>query len=139
MYEYYSHDFTNGAALRDNEIFVFGSNLAGYHGRGAAKTALLYFGAVYGVGQRFTGKCYAIPTKDHKIKTLPLEGIAIYVDSFISIAALFPERVFIVTKIGCGLAGYKDHEIAPLFKGAPSNCKFHIDWKIYLGEDYESF
>jgi hypothetical protein len=135
MYEYYSKEIKKPQDLEPNEVFVFGSNLAGYHGGGAAtKTAMTQFGAEYGVGHMFTGKCYAIPTKDHRVKTLPLDDIVVYVELFVSLAMLFHEKKFIVTKIDCGLAGYKDHEIAPLFIGSPSNCKFHIDWKVYLDD-----
>lgn len=109
-------------------IFVFGSNLAGRHGKGAAASALLYHGAEYGVGQGRTGDSYAIPTKDEFIRTLPVHRILTYVDQFLSYAKAHPELTFNVTRIGCGLAGYKDDDIAPMFVGSPSNCQLPEEW-----------
>lgn len=119
-------------------IFVFGSNLAGRHGAGAALTARLYHGAVYGHGIGRTGNAYAIPTKDGRpgtpnlrdpAATLPLNQIAIYVQDFLKYAHANPNLTFDVTRIGCGLAGYTDSQIAPLFKGAPNNCNLPEGWK----------
>lgn len=101
--------------LNENEIFVFGSNLAGRHGAGAAKIALKW-GAVYGQGVGLHGNTYAIPTKDGQIKTLPINIIKQFVDDFILFAENNTELKFLVTAIGCGLAGYKETDIAPLFK-----------------------
>lgn len=101
--------------LSDNEIFVFGSNEGGKHGKGAAKQALTW-GAKMGKGIGFQGKTYAIPTKDEKIKTLPVEKIKEYVDYFITFARQNNHLKFLVTEIGCGLAGYEPKDIAPLFK-----------------------
>ena len=103
-------------------IFVFGSNLAGRHGKGAALYAKQHHGAVYGVGVGRTGNAYAIPTKDEKIKTLPLDRINCYVQQFLSYARANPSLTFQVTAIGCGLAGYKPAQIAPMFREAPANC-----------------
>jgi hypothetical protein len=103
-------------------IFVFGSNLAGRHGKGAALSARQNHGAIYGQGVGLQGKSYAIPTKDANIKTLPLENIRQYVDVFKSFARANPHMTFQVTSIGCGLAGYKPEQIAPMFEGSPSNC-----------------
>lgn len=103
--------------LKENEIFVFGSNEAGRHGAGAAKTALKW-GAKYGVGVGHRGSTYAIPTKDRQIKTLSLDIIQKYVNAFIKYAEMSPEKIFLVTEIGCGLAGYNPCDIAPLFKNA---------------------
>lgn len=103
-------------------IFVFGSNLAGRHGRGAAKAAVEKYGAIYGQGIGLQGSSYAIPTKDRYIKTLPLYIIANYVKDFLTFANSHPELTFQVTPIGCGLAGYSPEQIAPMFKGAPNNC-----------------
>lgn len=85
-------------------IFVFGSNLAGRHGAGAAKYAVQHHGAIYGQGVGLQGNSYALPTKDKQIKTLPLERIEEYVKDFIRFACKHPEHTFNVTKIGCGLA-----------------------------------
>ena len=100
--------------LKDNEIFVFGSNEAGIHGAGAAKRAIIW-GAEYGKGFGLQGRTFAIPTKNNKIKTLPINKIDWYVSLFIDFAKEHPELTFLVTPIGTGLAGYKDDEIAPLF------------------------
>lgn len=112
-----------------SSIFVFGSNLAGRHGKGAALHARKYFGAEYGVGIGRTGDSYAIPTKDAKLKSLPLDVISHYVYGFLHYAALNSDLEFQVTRIGCGLAGYKDSDIAPMFKGAPDNCKLPEGWR----------
>lgn len=112
-----------------NRIFVFGSNLAGRHGAGAALHAHKYHGAVYGQGIGLQGSSYGIPTKDLRIKTLPLKVIQAYVDQFIHFARLHPELEFQVTRIGCGLAGYKDTDIAPMFSTAPANCELPEGWR----------
>lgn len=109
-------------------IFVFGSNLAGRHGAGAALHAKNAWGAVYGVGEGRTGNAYAIPTKNAHIKTRSLEDIAKSVATFIGYARMHPKETFQVTRIGCGLAGYKDEDIGPMFKGAPSNCILPPGW-----------
>lgn len=107
--------------LEPNQIFVFGSNLAGRHGAGAAKFALINFGAIYGIGSGLMGKSYGIPTKDLNIKVLPLKEINKYVDIFNEFAVKHTEFEFLVTKIGCGLSGYLPENIAPFFKNSPSN------------------
>ena len=101
--------------LESNEIFVFGSNLAGRHGDGAAKLAYDKFGAQWGVGVGLTGQAYAIPTMQGGV-----EIIKPYVDEFVEFAKEHQEKKFLVTRIGCGIAGFKDEEIAPLFKKATS-------------------
>lgn len=104
--------------LKDNEIFVFGSNLSGIHGAGAAKFAL-NFGARYGTPNGIQGQTYAIPTKSIGIKrTLTLQEIKPYVDEFIHFAIENKNVIFLVTEIGCGLAGIKVEDMAPLFKKA---------------------
>lgn len=102
-------------------IFVFGSNLAGRHGKGAALAARRQYGAEYGVGVGLTGDAYAIPTKSATLTTLPLAHIAGHVDDFLAYARAHPELTFNVTRVGCGLAGYTDAQIAPLFAGAPAS------------------
>lgn len=101
--------------LKPNEIFVFGSNLAGMHGGGAARIARLHFGAVMGVGVGLQGQSYAIPTMQGGVDT-----IQPYVDEFIQYAINHPELHFLVTRIGCGIAGFSEDEIAPLFRQAIS-------------------
>lgn len=104
------------------EIFVFGSNLAGRHGKGAAKYAVEHYGAQYGVGVGLQGDSYAIPTKDKFLNPLSLKQINYYVDLFIKFAGKQAfnnsDMVFKVMPIGTGLAGYKIEDIAPMFKAA---------------------
>lgn len=111
-----------------NKIFVFGSNLAGRHGKGAALHARKHHGAIYGQGWGRQGNSYAIPTKDSKLKTLPLWMIDSAAQEFITYAKLHPELTFELTRIGCGLAGYKDEDIAPMFKYAPENVLKPTGW-----------
>ena len=101
--------------LFGNEVFVFGSNRAGRHGRGAAKLAVK-FGAVMGKGEGYYGRTYGIPTKDRKLKVLTLGEIELAINRFIKHAKKNPDMSFQVTEIGCGLAGYKPKHIAPFFK-----------------------
>lgn len=110
-------------------IFVFGSNLAGRHGKGAALCARNEHGAVYGVGIGRTGNSYAIPTKDGNLVRLPLSGIRPHVAEFKKYADGHPDLEFQVTRIGCGLAGYSDSDIAPMFAGAPDNCHLPDGWR----------
>lgn len=119
------------------EIFVFGSNLAGRHGAGAALIAVQQHGAVHGIGVGRANRSYAIPTKDCAIQTLPRTIIALYVQQFHQYAGihwLYETPVkFKVTRIGCGLAGFKDQEIAPMFGDCPPNCEFDLVWMPWLG------
>ena len=112
-------------------IFVFGSNTAGIHGAGSALHARKHFGAQAGVGYGPTGHAYAIPTKDRALQTLPLDIIAGHVGVFLDHARIHSDDTFEIVKIGCGLAGYRDHDIGPMFKGAPSNCQLPLDWERY--------
>lgn len=102
------------AHLEPNEVFVFGSNLAGVHGAGAAKLARK-FGAVMGEGVGPHGQTYAIATKDEEINTIALNLIEYQIEDFLYYAKSHPKKTFLVTAIGCGLAGYKPKDIAPLF------------------------
>lgn len=122
----------DGTLPQSGEIFVFGSNLAGVHGAGAAKAAYDQFGAVLGRGVGLQGRSFAIPTKDGHIETIPLDQIACFVDYFLSVARYCAGSRFFITRIGCGLAGYTDSYIAPMFKGAPNNCSFPEEWEKYL-------
>jgi len=103
------------------EIFVFGSNLAGRHGKGAALAARRFHGAINGQGEGLQGHSYAIPTKDAQLRPLPLNIIWFHVSRFINHANYRPDLTFRLTPIGCGLAGYKPEQIAPAFRDAPSN------------------
>lgn len=111
-----------------SKVFVFGSNLAGRHGKGAALHARQHHGAVYGQGKGLQGDSYAIPTKDEALRTIRLAAIKQHVDTFLSFAREHPYLVFQVTRIGCGLAGYTDADIAPMFRDAPSNCEMPPEW-----------
>ena len=102
-------------SLQDNEIFVFGSNEAGRHGKGAAKLALQW-GAIYYNPEGLQGNTYALPTMDKYINKLPVPKIAGYVNNLLETVKQNPEKHFLITEIGCGLAGYKHIDIAPLFK-----------------------
>lgn len=113
-------------------IFVFGSNEAGIHGAGAAQVAHRKHGAEWGRGFGHTGNAYGIPTKDGVIKTLPIEAVQDHVERFLLYACKNDHLEFQVTRIGCGLAGFTDSEIAPLFQNAPSNCFFDSAWKTFL-------
>ena len=114
-------------------IFVFGSNEGGFHGAGAARFALEHRGAKLRVAFGQEGQSFAIPTKDETIRhTLSLTTIKRYVDEFIEEAKLHPEQSYQVTRIGCGLAGLKDEDIAPMFYEAPDNCWFDEAWKPWL-------
>lgn len=122
----------DGTQPAEDEIFVFGSNLAGVHGAGAAKQAMSKYGARYGVGVGFTGRCYAIPTKDLDIKTLSIEQIKSYIFHFVKNTLKYSHVKFFITRVGCGLAGLKDADVASLFKGCSKNCNFPKEWEPYL-------
>lgn len=114
-------------------IFVFGSNEAGRHGAGAALAAAEYHGAIEGQGEGPMGNSYAIPTKSFNWKySLTLNEVKFHVDQFLGYARANPQLKFQVTCIGCGLAGFRDDQIAPLFVSAPSNCLFDEEWLPYL-------
>ena len=111
----YNREFTPEkiVSLAPNEIFVFGSNLAGSHGGGAARIAYNSFGAIWGQGVGLQGQSYAIPTMHGGVET-----IKPYVDEFLAFAKQYSEMKFYVTRIGCGIAGFKDVDMAPLFSEA---------------------
>lgn len=117
--------------LQPNEVFVFGSNEGGRHGRGAAKQAVK-FGAIYGQGDGLQGQTYGISTKDRNLKVLPLHRIQVKVERFLRFAADSPDLTFLVTPIGCGLAGYKPKEIAPMFYGHSGNVILPVSFKALL-------
>lgn len=117
--------------LAENEIFVFGSNESGNHGKGAAKQALGW-GAVWGQADGLQGRTYGIPTKGKSVrKTLTIKQIKPYVDKFIQYAKENPDLTFLVTQIGCGLAHIKPKNIAPLFKGAINVENIHLPNKFW--------
>lgn len=118
---------------QDDEIFVFGSNLPGIHGKGAALTARQLYGAKLGQGWGLQGRSFAIPTKDSNLKPLPLLTIEKYVNVFYDFVRSSPKTKFFITAIGCGLAGYKHGEIAPMFFKFKDlkNVRLQPEW-IYL-------
>jgi hypothetical protein len=118
--------------MSEPPIFVFGSNRAGRHGKGAARWAKMHRGAIYGVGEGRQGQSYAIPTKDAGLQTLPLTDILHGVHRFIMYADAHPELTFEVTPIGCGLAGYQPHQIAPMFRVASPNVKLPPEFVAVL-------
>lgn len=119
----------NITELKSNQVFVFGSNTAGRHGAGAALTAYQEFGAKAGVGVGFTGSCYAIPTKDQYMNIRPLSAIRRDVLYFLLRAKSLPEVEFLVTKVGCGYAGYTPEEIGPMFYPKPDNVILPEEFK----------
>ena len=126
----YTHRITPDyiTSLEENEIFVFGSNLRGMHGGGAARIAYQHFGAIYGQGVGLQGQSYAIPTMQGGTET-----IRPYVDEFIQFAKQHPEMTFLVTRIGCGIAGFDAEDIAPLFANAVDVENIHLPqdfWEI---------
>lgn len=108
-------------------IFVFGSNLRGRHGAGAARAASDRYGAIEGQGIGLQGQSYAIPTKDQRIHTLPLNDIKRHVQDFVQFTHNHPELTFLVTPVGTGLAGYAPYQIAPMFLDV-INCWLPLPW-----------
>lgn len=116
------------------EIFVFGSNRAGRHGKGAALHARQQHGAIYGIGEGLQGTSYAIPTKDFDLSVLSISEIEKHVQTFFEVARKYPDVTFNLTPIGCGLAGYMPSEIAPLFTFAPPNVKLPPEFEAVFHE-----
>lgn len=106
----------NITVLAENEIFVFGSNLNGAHGAGAAYTAYKSFGAEMGVGEGMTGQCYALPTKDKNMEPVKSRALYFSLQELRKEIIANPDKHFLITRIGCGLAGFKDYEVAPLMQ-----------------------
>lgn len=121
------------------EIFVFGSNLDGVHGAGAAKRAYEHHGAIWGQGEGIMGDSYAIPTKGSlnsltgRLSQLPLWQVEAHVAVFKMFAHSRPDLTFVLTPIGCGLAGRRYRDIAPMFKGSPSNVRLPHEFQQVLG------
>ena len=116
--------------LQPNEIFVFGSNLSGHHGGGTALLAMNKWGAIWGQGVGLQGQTYGIPTMQGGVET-----IRPYVDEFIQFANKHPEMTFLVTEIGCGIAGFLPEEIAPLFNEAILVGNIYLPerfWKVLM-------
>lgn len=111
-------------------VFVFGSNLKGRHGKGAALDAVNQWGAIRGRGIGRQGRAYAIPTKDEHLEPLPLPAIRKHVAVFLAYARQHPESLFHVTALGTGLAGYSPEEIAPMFEGAGLNVHLPLAFAV---------
>lgn len=111
-------------------IFVFGSNLAGRHGKGAALYAATHKGAERGVGEGPTGQSYAIPTKDERLRTRPWSDVCQSIRTFLRYAAQHPSEIFVLTPIGCGLAGFDARNVWGLLKseGIPNNVALSPHW-----------
>lgn len=123
---------------RPNSRFVFGSNLAGRHGAGSARAAMLHYGAALGVYYGPTGNSFAIPTVDTAIEKLPIEIIQMYIKQLIQYALEHHGEVFFVTRLGCGIAGFTDEQIAGLFNNGHNyhNFDFPIEWRPFLTHTY---
>ena len=111
---------------------MFGSNLAGRHGAGAALHAAKRYEAVRGVGVGSMGRSYAIPTKGWRLEVLSVKTIAAHAAGFVAYAQNNPDTNFFLTRVGCGLAGYADADIEPLFAGLPKNVDVPLAWRPYL-------
>jgi hypothetical protein len=115
--------------LGDPRIFVFGSNTAGIHGGGAAWYASKKLGAVWGVGEGLTGQTYALPTCYKPGEPVTFGELMVYVQNFLDFAAVHPELQFFVSAVGCGIAGFHETEVGPLFKDATTNCDLPPGWR----------
>lgn len=140
-YPHEKEEFCRVAKLMQepNAVFVFGSNTAGRHGAGAARFAWEQYDAMMGVGSGFTSdNSYAVPTKNGALETLPLRYIAAYVGKLKEDADYHDDLLFVTTRLGCGLAGLTDEEVAPLFKDAPRNILLPIGWREMNGEEEDT-
>lgn len=139
----YYHNKEMIRSLRDDQILVVGTNSRGIHGAGAAKTAHRYFGAKYGQAFGLQGRAYGIPTRfylDRKennslFKDIPLKQIKTSVELFFKDAAKMPHLTFVITRIGCGFAGYEDKDIAPLFSNPLNNMVLPQEWLPFIDHD----
>lgn len=113
----------------DPRVFVFGSNVAGLHGGGAAWYARNKLGAEWGVGEGLTGQTYALPTCYYPGEPVTFDELMVYVDNFLVVARAHPELTFFVSAVGCGIAGFTEDEVSPLFKDAPPNCDLPPGWR----------
>ena len=129
---YHYHDETIIKNLPENTVFVFGSNLAGTHQGGAAKIAHLHFGATKGVGRGWAGQSFAIPTMNEHLQQMPLSQIQHYIEDFKIYTKNHPKTKYFMTAVGCGVAGYKVEEIAPMFKGISRNVIFPASFRPFV-------
>lgn len=126
--EYHAQLDMKAADRIRSAVFVFGSNRAGVHGSGAAKFAVRTRGAERGIGEGMTGMSYGIPMKAGPYEKLPFGEVADSVARFINFARTRPDLTFMVSRVGCGRAGFTDNEIMPLFDEAPDNCLLPGVW-----------
>lgn len=117
------------SSLTEKQIFVFGSNLAGSHGGGAARQAREQFGAEDGVGEGLTGQCYAFPTLDKELKQVPRFLLLLKVYLLYKCCEDNPDKEFLLTKVGTGIAGYKEEDMKGLFTNPPKNLVLPDNWK----------
>jgi len=119
-------------SLKPGEVFVFGSNLAGRHGGGAARQAHADFGAEYGIGEGLTGQCYAFPTLGHRLEQLPWRTLQTARDNLYSACRQHQDKTFLLTKVGCGIAGYPESDMAALFADPPPNFDSAggMEWRL---------
>lgn len=129
---YHYHDESIIKNLPEDTIFVFGSNLAGTHAGGAAKIALNHFGAIKGVGRGWAGQSFAIPTMNKHLQQMPLSQIEHYIDDFKIYTKNHLKTKYFLTSVGCGVAGYKIEEIAPMFKGISHNVIFPASFRPFV-------
>lgn len=129
---YHYHDESIIKTLAEDTIFVFGSNMAGTHAGGAAKIALQHFGATKGVGRGWAGQSFAIPTMNEHLQQMPLSQIQYYIDDFKIYVKNHPKMKFFITAVGCGVAGYKVEEIAPMFKGIGRQVIFPSSFRPFV-------
>lgn len=125
-----------GDPVQKPKVFVFGSNERGIHGGGAARDARVSYGAIINIGFGHQGNSFAIPTCSRPTNDpgheITVDALRFYIDCFLLYAVKHPELEFQVTRVGCGLAGWKDEDVAPLFSLAPDNCYFDSTWEPYL-------
>ncbi|MFW2097730.1 hypothetical protein ACG9ZL_16115 [Acinetobacter sp. ULE_I057] len=129
---YHYHDESIIKTLPEDTVFVFGSNMAGTHQGGAAKSAHLHFGATKGVGRGWAGQSFAIPTMNEHLQQMPLSQIQHYIDDFKIYTKNHPKIKYFITSVGCGVAGYKVEEIAPMFKGISRNVIFPASFRPFV-------
>lgn len=130
MYQYHNESMIE--QLPDDQVFVFGSNLAGNHRKGAAKTALDKFGAMQGVGRGWSGQSFAIPTQNEHLQPMPLHQVEHYINDFKIYTQNHPKQTYFVTAVGCGSTGFPVQDIAPMFKGISDNVILPIRFKAFL-------
>lgn len=124
--------------MYDQIFFVFGSDLGGRYETENAKIALQHFGSTRKISEGINGNAYAIPTKDAHLENLPLHEVQYKVNNFLQYAKEHPEIMFFVTRVGCDANGFTNAEIAPFFKGAPTNMDFPKEWSEFLLEKSKS-